>query len=351
MSIKISRKQIRYALVFLFIWILVGFNTGNADSTQYVAMFNAATNGNFYYAEKGFLLLCMLFGKAGFDYQVFLAMYSFVALVLISSFVKENTRYPALALTLYGIFPFLFDAVQIRNLMVEALFLFSIKFLKEKTLKNAIMYTLFILLAATQHTIAIIYLVFLLVYVKEKRKVALISIVGSLSFVVLYRTYLGTIISLFTSNRHNYAFADAATSLSTVIKYFLYFGVLVLIGIFVSRREKHYRATLMKQTVNGVSQEDEFWEKIMLISICLITFIIVDGNYTRLFRNCLIIYYCRILNVNTYRTYRDNKIIIAVIIAFAIVGWLKNFAPGIYYYDTITNPILHNNIVFGWFLK
>lgn len=350
MHLTISISRLRYVLLFIFIWILVGFNTGNADSSQYVAMFNAAKVGNFYYAERGFLYLCMLVGKMGFSYQVFLAIYSLIALLLISDFIKQNTDYPALALLLYGLFPFLFDAVQIRNLMVEAIFLFALKYLKEFKIKNMLKYIALIAFAATQHAIALVYLVFLFVYFKDKKRIGFYSIMASIAFIVLYKTLLERILMIITSNRMNYSFSDTSTPLSTIIKYSLYFGACVLIGLFSCHRK---RIILQNNDVVDMNDqeitESEFWSKIIIISIFLIPFIIADSNYTRLFRNCLLIIYCKGLDRDNYYAYRDYLLVFVAVIAIAVLGCLMNFAPGIYFYDTVTYPIFHNNLVFEFF--
>lgn len=350
MHLTISKSRLRYVLFFISIWILIGFNTGNADSSQYVAMFNAAKAGNFYYAERGFLYLCMIVGKMGFNYQVFLAVYSLIALLLISDFIKHNTDYPSLALLLYGIFPFLFDAVQIRNLMAEAIFLYALKYLKKFNVKNLLKYIGLILLASTQHTIALSYLVFLFVYFKDKKRIAFFSLSANCAVIVLYKTFLGQILMAITSNRLNYSFADTLTPLSTIIKYSLYYGACVVIGLFSCHRKMAVLRKNNKDSTNTESiLETDFWSKVIIISICLIPFIIADGNYTRLFRNCLLIIYCKGLDRVNYYAYKDYFFVFVAVIAIAVLGCLMNFVPGIYYYDTVTYPIFHNNLVFEFF--
>lgn len=336
----VKYSTLSFVVIFSFLWILAGFNTGNADSSQYVAMYDAAAQGNFYYAEKGFLLICMFFSKIGFAYQEFLIIYCFVALFLMSKFIINNTTKPAFVFVLYGLFPFLFDAVQIRNLMVEAIFLFSLRFLEDFKVKNVLLYVLFTCLAATQHSIAVINFIFLLAYIKKTKLVAFISMFIGITFVISSRTILPMLMDFVVSSRFNYSLIDPNVALSTIIKYILFEMVIIILALLTLHKQR-----IKMYNYPDINRRTTFLIRIIVITVAFVPLIAVNGDYFRAFRNCLIIYYCVISNKYNQVIFTEGVVFELCMVACVLVACFFNFSPGIYFYDTVTYPIFHNNLL------
>ena len=149
----------------LCILIFVG-NNASPDQAAYLAEYNKPGSE---YFEWGYNLVCTPFRKLGFSYLQFKVFASaFIILGLSLRFETIEVRHLSIVLLLWITTSFFFDAEQSRFFFASILVLCGTKFLEEKSFKNAILFSAFVLLSTQIHTLCYIYLLLLLVYCKEK---------------------------------------------------------------------------------------------------------------------------------------------------------------------------------------
>src|SRR5665648_248918 len=151
-------------------WILYGWNTGNADFINYNIEYNLNAVSSINYSQEiGFQLLCKLFYALGLEYNKFLIVISIVGLVLITSTVIRYTKNVAFVLAMYFLFPFMDDVVQVRNFLAMSIIIFALRFLIEKKKWSRTKYIIFVMIAFTFHYIALFYFLFLLTEVRNTK--------------------------------------------------------------------------------------------------------------------------------------------------------------------------------------
>ena len=339
-------KLITLSLVFVFLvlWILIGFNRGSADYAYYETLFLRAQQGWEYHAvETGFWMLIKFASSIGLNYSQFLIIYSLIGLLLISSTIVKYTNKTACVLLAYCCYPFLLDVAQIRHFMACAIFIFSIRFLERFSFKNVILYCIFILIAASQQLIAVAFLIFLMVYVSNQKKAIKIAVVMTGMMFILYRYIMNfTLVEKILETRDSTINYTSGITLSQFVLYVIFYSTLLLISLFLSKYSK--KDKLMKNVDSNIGMEMLF--KVSMYAAIFIPFLLLDFQYTRLFRSCLIPIY--IYNINKMECLsKNNRIIIKFVFwLIMIIVSIKLFGPGSGYYDILTKPIFNKNALF-----
>lgn len=89
-------------LIFLFMWLLWGWNTDNGDYANYKDAFESIQTGSLHETgyELGYGVVNYLFSSLGFSFRGFLIVYSFIVLGLIYTYFI-NSPYPAFIAAFY----------------------------------------------------------------------------------------------------------------------------------------------------------------------------------------------------------------------------------------------------------
>lgn len=326
-----------YVILTALLWILMGFNTSSADISYYKSLFIRAKEGISYHAvETGFWLLVKGSVKIGFSYELFLIIYTMIGLLLISSSVIKYSNKPGLVLLAYLCYPFLLDVAQIRHFMATAIFIYAIRYLQKFNFKNLIKYCVLILIASSQQIIALAYLFFLIVYVTNQAYATKLAIFGTAVAFIVYRflpnSILMSIVKELRNSEINYF---SGISIRQFILYFLFYLFLILLCYFL-KRQTYYIS-------NEEKCNNEFLYKICMYSAVYIPFILLDYQYTRLFRGCIIILYIFISDRISYLKKYNRIILFSGFSIIMILVGLKLFGPQSGYYQILTIPIFKDN--------
>ena len=179
-----KRMASKFVLIvlFLFSWILFGFNTYNPDYTGYEKGYYEGFTGesvNGYIgstAEIGFKFTCRIFNYFGVTYQTFLVIMSFTCLSLFAKCMNDYTESPAMAYAAYFMYPFWMNVIQIRNFISMVIIMYSIRYLTEYTKKNVMKFVILTLLAMMFHISAIVNFVLMIVYIRDVKFVVKLSV-------------------------------------------------------------------------------------------------------------------------------------------------------------------------------
>lgn len=336
-------RIVTLSFVFLFIvlWMIIGFNFKNPDYEYYKNLFVRANQGMSYHAvETGFWYLIKFAAKMGCGYSLFLKFYTLIAFLLISDSIIKYTEKPLLVLVLYMCYPFLLDVAQIRHFMAISIFTFSVRYLESYTKKNLIKYIVLIIIAASQQIMAIAFLIYLLVYLVDQKKAAKIAIVLTIINIfgckyVLQSSFVKTLFSL----RNKVIDYTGGYSNRQFFMYVCFYGILIMLCIFL-------------QNANDVDKtKSSFLYKICLYSALFIPFIMIDFQYTRLFRGSILVIYIFITRRISVLKKRNGVLVTTGLLLFMVLVSIKLFGKGSGYFETLTMPIFQNNDILYFLFK
>ena len=337
--IKIKKRKnvtLIYTLLLIFLWILMAFNTSSADIGYYSNMFTRIRSGITYYAvEGGFYYLCRFAVMLGMNYPLFLKIYSGVAMMLISSTIVRYAKKPSIALLFYFCYPFILDIAQIRHFMAVAIFIFSIRYLEEFSIKNLIKYCMLVLLAATQHLLALAFFFFILVYVSDNKRVVQISVAFMIFMFVGQRLFINT--SLYRSilgMRDAEIDYSQGISAGMFLQYFLFYAVLLGFCIYINKIK------------NGRS---DLLFKISMLSAVFIPLLLIDFQFTMFFRSSIIVVYLYIANGICSMKKGNNRFGYGFLFSvFMILIFFNLFGPFSGYFESLTKVIFTENGLIGF---
>lgn len=339
----IKKNTFRFILMFLALWVIIGFNTKIADIDNYLLFYSFAQRGIRYPGiEIGYYFFMRICASLGCDYYVFFEIYSFLAILLITKSIFDYTDKTFLSIVLFIYFPYFFLVVAVRNLMGGAISLFAIRFLmnNKSKRKSRMLYIIFILIAASFHVSSLLYLLFLFVDAGEKRIRrltitflifgALVVTVGQPALNLIYRfipklsIYLGNGLS--------------GTRPITKVFLFFYFGLKLLLS----------------EALYGYDQPNKkvLWG-INLLTCVVLPFSIFSMNFMRLEYYMVPIFLIFGINAKLSSSRQSDatsfRITKLLFYSFYIVsGYVLLY---IFSFDSVVMQVLQNNSLFGGLFK
>lgn len=186
---KIKQRDISTRLFYVISFLALCYVFVHRDGRPDYEMYNMIYYGVYPDHEIGYMALNTFFSKLGFDFRQFLMVISFVGLMLVFKTLFNQCNMKIAILITYIWFPFLNDGIQIRSFLANALIIIAFKYLLSPRRKDIAKYVLFVLLAASMHYYAFIFVALLLAKMKfSKRQLAMISIFVSFVGIILFRT-------------------------------------------------------------------------------------------------------------------------------------------------------------------
>ena len=130
LCLKYRNSKTLFIIMFLWMWILLAFSSGNADYIMYKEQYEAsAQNGIQNWGYPLFSIMLCIFSSLYIPYNVFLGFYGLIGLTLIATTIYKLSKNKSLTAACYFIFPFVFDVVQIKNFMAMAIIIYAMQFL------------------------------------------------------------------------------------------------------------------------------------------------------------------------------------------------------------------------------
>jgi hypothetical protein len=364
MAMGLKKNKYVYYILLIFLWILSSFNIEIADKSNYYYDYLIASyNYGFTNTEFGFQILCKFANYLGISFQVFLGIYFFIGLLLISKTILKFTRNSGYVLGLYFIYPFIIDVAQIRNFMAMSITIYAIPYLASNKKKDFVKYLILQILAISFHYSAVFYLSFLLIKkfnIKQIIKiVTTITVLGSI-FNALLPTYIVNIFPFLEQKMHRYT--QSGVSIYTKIGMLTYLSVGMIL-VYIAWRSLHQNnkrlKTLEMTNMENKDKKMELYDKFplgvadVILKVNIIMFIIYPFlfyayEYIRVYRNILILNYILFANVISFRKKTLLKdFVYRIAILFFVTASFWYF---IYYQfsNTVFFPLFQNNYFFSY---
>lgn len=333
-----ASKNNRYwveILFFLVMWVIAVFNYSNADYESYRLIYDFyIPNGTGFSVmpDIGYYALCVVGRHVGLTFQIFRGVYITLALFFLVkgfSFFAKNKKN---IYVLYLLFPFLIEVVQYRFFMAVAIMLYALPYLKEGCYKK---YIIFVILAASQHSSALIYLLFLLCMLEEKRMKHLVGIIVIAETGVFWVApmVLNTILGMFMPQLSMYL----NSGFYTKYLYFVFLAIEVLLLVWVEKIQIKSGTLLMC-----------FTNKLLWIALCFVPFILIDDNFVRLYRGSMPIVYSAIYFQLEKHRYVNWKNLVAIILS-VLMYYVFLSQHSITNWVNVTGPIFKYNYFFELF--
>lgn len=352
-------------LLLFFIWTLIGLNTYSPDYASYEAVYNGTYYG--LNIDVGFKACCDFFSSLGLSYQQFRMVWSFLYVILLNNFVTRNTKSPNLALSLMLICPVLLDVSGIRSCVAYLIALNFAVLLKNPTLKNKIVYTVGVLLAATIHVTAVFYLIFLLIGVQfNKKKIIFILFGITTASVIVYSPLLGKIASTLYSVTGIYAIQKwllgGNPNTHPNLNGILSVAIFLLAYVWILLKEYNLYHIRVKSVNNydtasqHHNQKDieyertvSFLKSVGVFMLFLLPLIMISTESRRLLFGVMVVFYCMTGNVFTNRdrslVYTSLTLWLTLAEIFISIGVLWMYMYSYQSHDVMA--ALRDNIVLG----
>jgi len=346
-------------LLFIALWILFGFNTGNADYYAYELQFN----GTIKPPDIGFEFLLVFFNLIGFTYQQFLITISLICYVIIFTSIKKYTENLSYVMALYFIYPFIFDVVQIRSFIALTILLYGLQYLFTNNKKDIFKYIFFVLVASSIHFAFLFYLVLILVkfFPSWKKMLVIFSAFVILAILVIYSGFLAVLLN----NLFNHPRIDDWFKIGTNLGFLVPFLLQIMMFLFVYVSYRKYKDNIKVQITNKDSQpfvnlnkkqkfitpnsQINFFEtmiKINVIMFLAFPFYIYTTYFFRIYRNILIMNYIMVANSMQYffKDKYERFFYGLFFIIFLFILLMNELDPNSYL--SVFRAIFENNILF-----
>ncbi len=353
------RKKIKLInLLMVGFMTYIAFNVRQTpDINNYMIRYNMDYAGH----EYGFILLARFFRNHGATYFEFQNCYLLVAISTISYGLIRLTDNRTFIYIFYFFFPFLLNLVQLRNFMVLAFLVLAIgvSYGNENNIIKRIGWCVLCGLAATQHIVAIAYIPF--VFVWDNKKALKFIIGGSLGVTLLLLITPDRMVAII-SNFINLVADDTRASIYGVRA--TQFGIIVMVlesvamiliakysSIFID--EYNQLLDKMGSTKYIETSHFEFVVNLLYYSSIFWPFYFLNGNFTRLMQNELLIVYMVIATVMRYalnitqlseRNVKMSNMLIGIFLFFIPLYAINLSTLWNGLYESVVVPVLYDNL-------
>lgn len=300
----VAKKSKLYSvIIFAFLLTLFGLNNHHLGYSNYFNM----DFSNYYTAylssdgalssrnmETGFRYIMYLSNSLGLSMNSFRLVIGFFGFTLIINTIKRYSNYPNYVLSLYLIYPFINDVIQIRNFLAASIVIFSIRYLIENKKWNLFKYVLSIFIASSIHVSSLFYLVLILVRFLKSKNIFVIVFTAFPTLVILaYTSFYPFLASKITNNEKVFLYLSRRTTWGLL----LVFGILFMLYLVHYILNKECKRSLWNKDnsiINKVAKvkldKIEFYDSMLKINTILLLIaplLVYDFNFIRLYRNIL----------------------------------------------------------------
>lgn len=329
-------------ILLVFLAFLAIRDNDNPDYINYFNLYLDPDISN----EVGYAVLEKIAKSIGLNYTWFRGSVICCSFLFIWIGINRIDTNRNLIFALYAIFPFVFDAIQLRNLLASSIVIMVLPSLLSGRKKDIIKYVLGVFVATSIHVLAIVYIIFIFVPFREesilKKRFIQLLFVCSIIFVILCRLS-SKLYNFLVVQLYSYAgeFRAAHYTRSKVNLGFLIYIVLELLYIIVAYLTK--RNIKNKANCNMINGEQEIGDGcydsvnfILYLNMalsCYFPLFLLNTLFYRIYRNMALINYTLFYTIIKKNSNLENerRLITLFILAFLInVFW-------IYYADEGSN--------------
>lgn len=332
-----GKSKIIQFIQFLVSLITFSFATQLPDYIGYVLCYDSATVSNSSQGyldafEPGYRFSNYLFSNMGFDFDQFRMIIFLICYLLIMSTIKRYTSKPNIVFSLYMIFPFCMDCIQIRNFIGSAIIIFALRYILDRD-QQLIKYIIGCCIASMFHSTMIIYLLYTIIYFDNKNfSKSYDFLFISICAICLCQYFIGI------SILNKIAYFTNRTSIFTYGAFF----ILLYLANYLSKYIHGFFARINIDT----KFDSEYIARFIKLTCIFIPFLIFHFDFFRWVRNVMIVFSILVVNYLTYKNkLTERKLLISsiVIIAFVLLLYRHAFYG---YEDSFWYLLFNNNKLF-----
>lgn len=161
---------VKYALLG-FIFVISAYNFDNPDYLNYENMYYFVGSGTYtgQILDFGYVFLVKLANFLGLDYSGFLLVYFAICTFFILKIVNLYSLAPNRVLVFFLLYPLCINVIQLRFFLASLVIIYALKYLAELNLKSFTKFTAFLFTAISLHFSSLIFAVFYLLFVKNRK--------------------------------------------------------------------------------------------------------------------------------------------------------------------------------------
>lgn len=311
----------KYVMVLdtIVIGFIIGLRTDNTpDYNNYWVEYNTATLVQTSKADfPGYNILMRFCQSIGLNFSQYIIVIAFLSLILMIVGMYGLSKYVPFALSLFLIYPFAHEAIQMRTFLANSIVWCALPLLlidRKSRLKNFWSKGCFFLLnyiATTIHTLCWFYMLIAILYLLFRTNKKYILIVFSFTFfmLILVRTSIvGNVLSSISSSDKLNHWIEGSTGYGALLY------ILVSIGIYILVRYAT-KKIVENDSLNLVLNIQKFSTGILLV----IPFLTYDITFDRLWRVFLGILYLMSGEYLYNKYYENSKKILYVLLLILLI--------------------------------
>lgn len=332
LGFTIRRSRGLTLLIFLFAWVLIGWNYDNSD---YIAYQNFYIHNSDFMGlmEPGYLLLCNLFNSLGFDYASFRIITSGLVICIYLYIILKYARYDCCVAACYLAFLLILDVTQIRNFIAFSfVFLgFSILIYEHKNVK--LKYIIFVILASLIHISSIFYLLFLNIR-RKKYNITWFILLFIVELLIIKG--LPTLLGGYISDKfQNYSHDTSLLTISLA-------SLIQLLNVYYI-----YIIGKSEKTLHIGSEYAETFYNLNLLLLFMIPFYLDTLTYMRIFRNVSILNFIYITNALSIQ---KKNVPLKTMVFFMYASYFLLLVSFMHNFENVFIPVFEYNNFFEFTL-
>mgnify|MGYP000876111156 FL=1 len=351
------RNKLLTGISFIYMWVLMGWSYGNADYEFYVLRYKSTAT--YYTLEPLYVILQNIAKSFEFQYSTFLILMSFIFLLIRFFVILKFTDKPNYVISLWMLYPFIMDIVQIRQFYATTIVMLGIYFLFASKKLGSVKFVICVMLATLIHSSNLVYMLLLVPYlwdfsIKKFKRVIFLMVIVSIT---MLRTGLlkilgqnvATMLGFGVKFRETFIAANRQYSLNNLYYYVFQIVVLFILCEFVFRKIDCIKSDIVIN--NGINSMKfiEWAEKSNWILLLVIPLVWFSGDIYRIQHGFLTIVYIvaslmtRNKGLVIKKSYLLGKIAMCLT-ALLFFYWVLLYVPSLR--ETTFIPAFYNNRLF-----
>lgn len=324
LGLRFQSSSIIFRFIFLVAWGLMAGNYYNADYDNYLYKYEMGMDLSI---DIGFGFLCHIFHKLGFNYIWFKAIVSFICLCLIFYSISKLSKKKSFYASIFLLYPFLIDITQFRNFIAYSIIYYALLNLFSNSKLSIVKYVILIIIASSIHTTSIFYMIF----VFAKARIKIWHILVGLYVVSVFKMFMTSSFQLYyeTNKVDVREIPSTIGALYTALPLFFF----CLLYYYCDKFNKSI-------DINKLS----VWRNVSLLMLLIIPLYFINTNFSRLFRNILLI---DIIFLYDYIT-TNKKFRLCILSILLMFFSYSNYFAGTYY-ESVLVPVFKYNILISSF--
>ncbi|PQF12425.1 hypothetical protein CUS96_11675 [Enterococcus faecium] len=352
LGLYFKRSYFLSGIIFMWQYILIGFNYAGADMDGYLNLYQAYGN------ETGIDLslmnggiyrnLMFLFNQVGLDFVSANAVLSFFALFLLHVSIRTYTKNINFVHALIFIYPFTDLVIQKRNFLAMVIIVYAIKYLREKDVKETIKYLILCVVSFGFHEAALFYIILAIVPWVNFKFIKKYMLIFDLVFIFIFPWIFSNVMALFSQSKILLYLEDSNNRLGIfkVGVFILLHCIIVFVTLWFNRE---------KVPIVNSFKTDEYnylFNKIIFFSLLFVPLYYYNSTFFRFVRNLLIIFYANIANFEPIGYVFTKSLIIKNVIYISLLVSLFMFFYvffGDLDFSDLVKPIFEYNKILDYF--